>query len=80
MKQSRIDSLMESLTNVVIGLFISTIANHIVLPLTLGVTPTLGQNIVIGVIFTVISIVRSYSLRRLFNGKSAWARLKGRFA
>ncbi len=80
MKQSRIDSLMESLTNVVIGLFISTIANHIVLPLTLGVTPTLGQNIVIGVIFTVISIVRSYSLRRLFNGKSAWAWLKGRFA
>lgn len=80
MTQSRIDSLMESLTNVVIGLFISTIANHIVLPITLGVTPTLGQNIVIGVIFTVISIARSYTLRRLFNGKSAWAWLKGRFA
>jgi hypothetical protein len=74
--QSRADSLMESLVNIVIGLVISTIANHIVLPLTLGVTPTLGQNIVIGVVFTAISLARSYTLRRLFNGRSPWVALR----
>lgn len=78
MTQSRTDSLMEALTNVVIGLVISTIANHIILPMTLGVTPTLGQNVVIGVAFTIISLVRSYALRRLFNGRSAWAWIKAK--
>lgn len=76
MTQSRIDSLMEALTNTVIGLIVSTIANHIVLPLTLGVSPTLGQNVAIGLAFTVISVVRSYSLRRVFNGRTVWSVLK----
>lgn len=80
MTQSRTDSFMEAMVNVVIGLVISTIANHIILPATLGVTPTLSQNIVIGVAFTVISLVRSYTLRRLFNGKSPWAWMKAKLA
>lgn len=79
MSQSRTDSFMEAMVNVVIGLVISTIANHIILPATLGVTPTLGQNVLIGVAFTIISLVRSYALRRLFNGKSPWAWIKSRF-
>lgn len=78
--QSRTDSLMEAVVNVIIGLIISTIANHLLIPAVLGVTMTLGQNLIIGVAFTIISIARSYTLRRLFNGKSAWAWLKGRFS
>jgi hypothetical protein len=78
--QSRTDSFMEAMVNVVIGLVISTIANHIILPLTLGVTPTLGQNVVIGAAFTVISLIRSYAIRRAFNGKSPWHALKAQFA
>jgi hypothetical protein len=77
--QSRADSLMEAGVNVAIGLVISTIANHIILPLTLGVTPTLGQNVLIGVAFTIISLVRSYALRRLFNGRSVWQAIKDLF-
>lgn len=79
MNQSRADSLMEAVVNVVIGLVISTIANHIILPLTLGVTPTLAENIAIGVAFTVISLVRSYALRRAFNGRSVWQTIKDQF-
>lgn len=79
MSQSRADSLMEAVVNVVIGLVISTAANHIILPLTLGVTPTLGQNVLIGVAFTVISLVRSYALRRIFNGRSVWQAIKDQF-
>jgi uncharacterized membrane protein YraQ (UPF0718 family) len=71
---------MEAVVNVAIGVVISTVANHLLLPAVLGVTMTLGQNLVIGVAFTVISIARSYTLRRLFNGRSAWMWLKGKLA
>lgn len=72
MKQSRIDSLMESLTNIFVGLFVSTIANWIILPAVLGVSMTLGENLLIGLFFTVVSITRSYVIRRAFNGRSVW--------
>lgn len=74
--QSRIDSLAEAIVNIIVGLIVSTIANHWVLPAVLHVHMSLGQNILIGVIFTIISLVRSYSLRRLFNGKSVWQALR----
>ena len=76
MNQSRLDSLMEALTNIVIGLTISTIANHFVLPAILSVKMTLSQNVLIGVIFTAISLVRSYAIRRAFNGRSVWQGLR----
>jgi hypothetical protein len=77
--QSRIDSLMEALTNVVIGFGINFVANVLFLPLVLHVPVNLGELGEIGVIFTVISVVRSYGLRRLFNGRTAWQALKDRF-
>lgn len=67
---------MEAVVNIAIGLVISTVANHFVLPAVLNVHMTLGQNVVISVIFTVISLVRSYTIRRLFNGRSVWAAIK----
>ena len=74
--QSKMDSFMEALMNVVVGLIVSTAANAFILPAVLGVELTLGANILIGLFFTIISIVRSYTLRRLFNGKSVWQALK----
>ncbi|HEY0623167.1 DUF7220 family protein [Sphingomonas sp.] len=74
--QSRLDSFMEALTNTLIGLIVSTIANFFVIPLVLGVHMTHGQNIVLALIFTVISIARSYILRRAFNGRSVWLSVK----
>lgn len=68
MKQSRLGSLLESLVNVVIGLGISMVANALVFPL-FGFHPDARQNLTISVIYTGISIVRSYTLRRWFN---AW--------
>jgi len=78
--QSRVDSFMEAVTNTLIGLVISTVANFFVIPMVLGVRMTPGQNIALAAIFTVISIGRSYALRRAFNGRSAWEALKGRIA
>lgn len=77
MSQTRLDSMMESVTNVVIGLAISTPLNAVVLPAVLNVRLSAGQNITISVIFTIVSIMRSYALRRIFNGRSVWAAIKG---
>lgn len=74
--QSRVDSFMEAVTNTAIGLVVSTAANFFVIPAVLGVHMTHGQNLALAAIFTVISIVRSYVLRRLFNGRSVWQALR----
>ena len=66
MKQSRSMSLVESVVNILVGFGISLGAQIAFLPL-LGVQVTLGQNLVFALIMTVISIARSYALRRLFE-------------
>lgn len=77
MNQSKLDSFMEALVNVIIGLVVSTIANYFLIPAILGVQMSLTQNLVIGIAFTVISIARSYLIRRAFNGRSVWAAIRG---
>ncbi|MHA6645645.1 DUF7220 family protein [Mesorhizobium sp. A623] len=66
MKQTRTMSLVESLTNVAIGYGIAVVTQIVVFPL-FGLSTTIAENMVMGAIFTVVSIVRSYSLRRLFE-------------
>jgi hypothetical protein len=67
MKQSRTMSLVETLTNVAVGYGIVVIAQILVFPL-FGLLTTLGENMAMGAIFTVVSIARSYCLRRTFDG------------
>lgn len=69
---------MEALTNIVIGLVISTIANWIILPAVLGVELTIMANIQIAVFFTIVSLARSYAIRRIFNGRSVWMAIRRR--
>lgn len=66
MKQSRAMSLMEALTNVVVGCGIAVVTQVLVFPL-FGLAVTLTENMVIGGIFTAVSIARSFALRRLFE-------------
>lgn len=66
MKQSHFMSLLESLINIAIGFAISLGAQIFFLPL-LGVAISFRQNLIFAVIMTVISMVRSYLLRRLFE-------------
>lgn len=65
--QSRLHSLIEAWVNVAIGFSINLIANLIVLP-AFGYHVTIGDAFGIGLVFTVISIARSYLIRRWFNG------------
>lgn len=64
--QSRKLSLIESLTNVAVGFAISLISQVFIFS-AYGVALSLSQNVAITCWFTLISIVRSYCLRRAFN-------------
>lgn len=75
--QSRIGSLIEAIVNVLIGFGINFTANLIVLPwFGFALTPTDAFGI--GLVFTAISIARSYFIRRYFNNRIvAFARRMG---
>jgi len=66
MPQSRMGSMMEAVVNVCIGYGVAVGSQVVIFPL-LGLEVALQTNLLIGLIFTVISLVRSYLLRRLFT-------------
>ncbi len=66
MKQSRTMSLVESLANVAVGYGVAVVTQILIFPI-FGLHTTLAQNLMMGAIFTVVSIGRSYALRRLFE-------------
>lgn len=67
MNQSKLGSIIEVAMNIIIGFKINWICNLWILPLY-GFNITGGQAFSMGLIFTIISIVRGYVLRRFFNG------------
>ena len=66
MTQSRKHSAIESITNVIVGYGISVLAQIVIFPI-FGLNVPLSTNLAMGALFTVVSLVRSYCLRRLFN-------------
>ena len=66
MTQRRLHSAFESVANVVIGYIVALLTQLAVFPL-FGVSVTMQENLAISLIFTVVSLVRSYALRRIFN-------------
>lgn len=68
MRQTHFGSFVESLANIAIGFSVNFTANMLILPLFGFHTLTLGKNFVIGLLYTVISLVRSFVIRRYFNG------------
>jgi hypothetical protein len=64
--QTRWMSLVESVANITVGYGIAVLTQLAVFPM-FGLHASQGGNLLIGLIFTVVSLVRSYVLRRLFN-------------
>jgi len=58
--------MIESILNVVIGYGVALLSQIIIFPIY-GIDINLKTNIVIGFWFTLISIIRSFTIRRLFN-------------
>ena len=67
MNQSRLMSFFESFANVSVGYVVALLSQLAIFPL-FGISLTLADNMAIGAWFTAISLVRSYMLRRWFNG------------
>jgi len=71
MTDSRLKSITENFTNLAIGFPINYAANILILPHYAEGFTTLNSSAIsaaeIGVWFTIVSVVRSYALRRLFE-------------
>jgi hypothetical protein len=65
MKQSRMMSLVEAVTNVAVGYGLAVVTQIIVFP-WFGLEAELGEHMAIGMAFVGVSLARSYLLRRLF--------------
>ena len=66
MKQSRLMSLVESVANVIVGYGVAVVTQILIFPI-FGLHTTLAQNLKMGAVFTIVSLGRSYALRRLFE-------------
>jgi hypothetical protein len=66
MMQSRRMSLLEAVANVVIGYVLAVLTQIAVFPL-FGLRPSLGENLALGAVFTGVSLLRSYCVRRVFE-------------
>lgn len=68
MEQTKLASLYEAVINVVIGLVINLMAQMIIFPFW-GFHPSFGTNLGIAMMFTPISVLRGYVIRRWCNEK-----------
>lgn len=68
MTQTRLGSLIEAVMNVLIGYGVAILSQVLVFPL-FGIYVPLRTNLWIGAWFTLISLVRSYIIRRWFNAR-----------
>lgn len=66
MIQTKTQSAVESVASVAIGYGVSLVANATILPL-FGIAISMSDNLSIGAIYTIISVARSYCVRRAFN-------------
>ena len=66
MDQTKLESLAEVIINVAIGWVIALLTQLVVFPM-FGINVTVGEQLSISVIFTAVSIARSYVIRRWFN-------------
>ena len=60
-------SLVETLTTVAVGYGVAVLTQTIVFP-WFGLDVSLHDNLAIGGVFTVVSIIRAYAVRRVFEG------------
>ncbi len=64
--QTKYQSLIESITNILIGYLTAILSQVLIFPL-FDIYVSLQDNLLIGLYFTIISLLRSYLVRRYFN-------------
>ena len=66
MQQSKRGSLIEAVTNTAVGYALAVATQFAVFPL-FGLQVGVIENLGLGLIFTVVSVLRGYALRRVFE-------------
>lgn len=66
--QTKIQSFFESLINIIIWYIIAILSQLLIFPL-FDINISFNDNLLIGLYFTLISLIRSYIIRRYFNNK-----------
>jgi len=66
--QSKKMSLIESIANILIGYFVATGSQIVIFPL-FDIHVSLHTNFIMAGFFTIISLCRSYAIRRYFNSR-----------
>lgn len=66
MEQTKLQSLIETLFNTAIGYLIAVGSQIVIFPF-FDIHIPMSDNFLIGMWFTVISIIRGYAIRRFFN-------------
>lgn len=72
MKQTRRHSALESIVNVAVGYGVALASQVVIFPM-FNIHIAFRDNVQIGLYFTVISIIRSYCLRRWFTTRRVTA-------
>jgi hypothetical protein len=67
--QSKTHSMIESCVNVAVGYVVALLSQIAIFPL-FGIHATIKDNLMIGLWFTIVSIARSYILRRVFTRRT----------
>lgn len=67
MRQSRLMSAIEAVTNVAVGFGLAVAVQLLTFP-AFGLQASLPQSLGLGAVFTLVSLARSYLLRRVFDG------------
>jgi hypothetical protein len=65
--QTKLGSFVESWANIFVGFGINYAMNAFIFSALLGVAVSWRANVVYGIIMTLVSLVRSYTMRRVFN-------------
>ncbi len=73
MKQSRTMSMVEAFANVVVGYGVAVATQILIFPV-FGLQATLAQNLKLGGIFMIVSLARSFALRRAFEAMRSRSR------
>ena len=73
--QSKLDSFIEAWLNVLIGFGVSVLANFVIFPLV-GIGASTTQIITVGIFMTLVSVARSYFVRRFANKYLSQVRAK----
>ena len=66
--QTKKHSIIESITQTIIGLGTSILIQVILYPI-MGIPVTFSQNLIITTVFFIVSIIRGYFIRRWFSRK-----------